>query len=278
MPVAARVRHHRFGRRRAVRRLGAEGLSGARRHRREAAGRRDVRGLHRRRLRPADVGAHHRARADHAGRHRRRAGRRRGRAEHRGAGAARRRRPGHRDRRAGGSARRWRREMGADASIDLDATTPEERLERVLGAHRRAAAPTWWSKPPDRRARSRKACGSRATAARTSLPATTRTSATARSTRTSTSTASISTSAAAGAAKCGTFCARCARSSAMETKCPWRSIGARTFGLARLNDALAAAERLDDSEGARGSVARRCMKRGNLGLGYSRCPALCSAA
>ena len=48
--------------------------------RRAAAGRGDVRGLHRRRLRAAHGGAHHRARADRAGRHRRRAGRRRGRA------------------------------------------------------------------------------------------------------------------------------------------------------------------------------------------------------
>ena len=61
LPVAARLRHHRSGRRGAARRLGAGHLPRARRRRREAAGRRVAGGLHRRRLRPAHGGARHRA-------------------------------------------------------------------------------------------------------------------------------------------------------------------------------------------------------------------------
>ena len=64
----------------------------------------------------------------------------------------------------------------------------------------------------------------------------------ARSTSTSRSTASISRSAAAGAARCRTSCARCACSSGITPTIPWRAIGAKTYALTELNQALADAE------------------------------------
>ena len=110
---APRLRHHRPGGRRAVRRLGAGDLSRARRRRGAAAGRRVVRRLHRRRLRPADGGPHPRAGGAASRRQRARAGRRRRRPERDRARAARRSGDGLRHRRARGRLDLARR-MGAD--------------------------------------------------------------------------------------------------------------------------------------------------------------------
>ena len=60
--VAAGVRHHRSGGRRAAGRMGRDDLPRTRRRDGDAARRRHARNLHRRRLRAADGGPHHRAR------------------------------------------------------------------------------------------------------------------------------------------------------------------------------------------------------------------------
>ena len=252
---AARLRHHRLGDRRAVRRLVAEGLPRARRRRRDAARARDVRGyigggcglltavhiIERARLSLGDtvvvqgagaVGLSTAALARRSGartghRHRRARG-------PAGAGDAHGRRRGDRP----------RRDDGRRAAASASATSPA------------GSAPTSSSRPPGPRARSRRACDWRATAARTSSPATTRTWATARSTRTSTSIASTSTFAAAGAARRATSCARSTRSSVTRDM-PWREHRRADLRIAALNEALADRGRAEDPESARRSLAGR---------------------
>ena len=107
----------------------------------------ELRRLHRRRLRPAHGGPHHRARGAAARRRRGRAGRRRRRAQRDRARAARRRLDHHRDRRAGARLE-LAREMGADHVLDLDATTPEERLASRARADARRGRRRRRSKPP----------------------------------------------------------------------------------------------------------------------------------
>ena len=96
---------------------------------RAAARRGQLRRLHRRRLRPADGRAHHRARRASARRHRARPGHGRRRAERHRAGPARRRVDDLRHRRARGAARARARRWARTACWIWTRSTPSERLE-----------------------------------------------------------------------------------------------------------------------------------------------------
>ena len=148
---APRLRHHRFGRRRAVRRMGAGDLSRAGRRYGAAARRRLLRGLHRRRLRPADGRAHPRARRDPARRHGAGAGNRRRRPERHRAGPPRRRVDRLRDWRAGRSVSSSRAAWAPTTCSISTRRPPAQRLEEVRD-RTHGEASTSSSKPRARRA------------------------------------------------------------------------------------------------------------------------------
>ena len=158
-----------------------------------------------------------------AGRSRARAGDRRRRAQRDRAGAARRRVDGSRDRRSGRSARARAthgRRRGHRPAID------DRRGAAGAGPRDRptATAPTWWSRPPDRRGPSRRAWGSCATAARMSSPATTRTPAE-RDQRASAHQSQASRRSGMLGQRAGTLPARAPHPRAACGDVPWREIG-----------------------------------------------------